>query len=163
MYSCQLEPIILRPCSWIAFSIRVLIHDQKFIWIIILPPSPFPLPPSPFPFNYLYPLPPCPLPPPFSSSSPFNTGFRFFLALFIVRHNPLSLSLSSPSFYKCFLLFAFGRACCDKDSLSDNRVSVKHKVYLLMNKFYSNNQRTLLFKSNVNMTRFENHLVILMT
>ena len=118
--------------------------------------------------NYPSPLPasstfiPCPLPP-FSSSSPFNTGFRFFLALFIVRHNPLSLSLSSPSFYKCFLLFAFGRACCDKDSLSDNRVSVKHKVYLLMNKFYSNNQRTLLFKSNINMTRFENHLVILMT
>ena len=139
VYSCQLEPIILRPCSWIAFSMKVLIHDQKFIWIIILPPSPFP-------FNYLYPLSPAP---PLSSSSPFNTGFRFFVALFIVRPNPLSLSSSSPSFYKCFLLFAFGRACCDKDSLSDNRVSVKHKVYLLTNKFYSNNQRTLLFKSNL--------------
>ena len=153
MYSCQLEPIILRPCPWIAFPMKVLIHDQKFIWKIILPPSRF---------IYLYtcPLPP---PPPFSSSSPFKTGFRFFLALFVVRPNPLSLSSSSPSFYKCFLLFAFGRACCDKESLSDNRVSVKHKVYLLTNKFYSNNQRTLLFKSNLNMTRFENHWVILMT
>ena len=119
--------------------------------------------PSPFPLSLQLPLSPVPCPPPLSSSSPFNTGFRFFVALFIVRPNPLSLSSSSPSFYKCFLLFAFGRACCDKDSLSDNRVSVKHKVYLLTNKFYSNNQRTLLFKSNLNMTRFENHLVILMT
>ena len=119
--------------------------------------------PSSFPLHLPLSLPPAPPPPPFSSSSPFKTGFRFFLALFVVRPNPLSLSSSSPSFYKCFLLFAFGRACCDKESLSDNRVSVKHKVYLLTNKFYSNNQRTLLFKSNLNMTRFENHWVILMT
>ena len=92
----------------------ILIHDKKFMWKIILPlftsSMSFPLP---------YPL--------FLSSTPIY-WFQDFLGKICCP----SLSSSSPGFKKCSMLSTFGRTWCYKESLSDNRVSVKHKVYLLM-------------------------------
>ena len=109
--------------------LEIFIHDQKCIWKIIrtlfTSSTSFPLPSS-----LHLPLSPTSAPR-FLPLIPPNIGFRLFLARFIVRPNPLSFSLLilSPSVLCCF---SFGRACCYKESLSDNRVSVKHKVYFLM-------------------------------
>lgn len=137
--------IVLRPCSWIAFSMIFLSTTKNSFGKLSFP----------FSLHLCLSRSPAPL---FLSSTPIY-WFQDFLGKIYCP----SLSSSSPGFKKCSMLSTFGRTWCYKESLSDNRVSVKHKVYLLMKKLYSNNQRTLLFKSNLNMTRFKNNVVILMT
>ena len=109
--------------------LEILIYDQKCIWKIILPLF-ISLTPFPLPSSLHLPLHPTPCPH-FPPLHPLILVSAFYWQG-LLSDTTLSLSASSPGFYKCFMLSFFGRACCYKESLSDSRVSVKHKVYFLM-------------------------------
>ena len=114
MFIWRLQVIVLRPCSWIAFSIIFLSTTKNSFGKLSFP----------FSLHLCLSRSPAPL---FLSSTPIY-WFQDFLGKICCP----SLSSSSPGFKKCSMLSTFGRTWCYKESLSDNRVSVKHKVYLLM-------------------------------
>ena len=109
--------------------LEILTYDQKCIWKIILPLF-ISLTPFPLPSSLHLPLHPTPCPH-FPPLYPLILVSAFYWQG-LLSDTTLSLSASSPGFYKCFMLSFFGRACCYKESFSDSRVSVKHKVYFLM-------------------------------
>ena len=114
MFIWRLQVIVLRPCSWIAFSMIFLSTTKNSFGKLSFP----------FSLHLCLSRSPAPL---FLSSTPIY-WFQDFLGKICCP----SLSSSSPGFKKCSMLSTFGRAWRCKESLSDNRVSVKHKVYLLM-------------------------------